>query len=58
MKTLVKNFFLFSVFAVQACQCVPVVESPFIVGGIPADVRDFQHKLALFDMIRGGKFYF
>lgn len=26
----------------------------FIVGGIPANIADFPHQLALLDMVRGG----
>jgi trypsin len=40
--------------AVHLSQCNPVETSPFIVGGIPANIVDFPHQLALLDMVRGG----
>lgn len=27
---------------------------PFIVGGIPAEIEDYPHKLAIIDLVRGG----
>lgn len=32
----------------------PVDNSPLIVGGYPADIKDFPHSLALLDLNRGG----
>lgn len=43
------------IFLAQRSFCGVIEKSPLIVGGIPADVRDFPHQLALIDMIRGGK---
>lgn len=38
--------------AIQIAQSGPV--DPFIVGGIPANIADFPHQLALLDLVRGG----
>lgn len=36
-------------------QCGPIDTDQHIVGGVPADVADFPHKLALLDLTRAGR---
>lgn len=31
-----------------------LANDPFIVGGIPAEIEDYPHKLAIIDLVRGG----
>lgn len=52
MKSFEKICVLLAFFAAEVCLGD---DTSFIVGGIPADVKDFPHKLALLDMIRGSK---
>lgn len=41
-------FVLFAIFHVSTCG-----KLPFIVGGIPANIADHPHQLALLDLVRG-----
>lgn len=46
-------FFVLAAVA-QVSSSFKLEKTPFIVGGIPANIAEFPHQLALLDLVRGG----